>query len=232
MKILYLITARGGSKGIPGKNTKLLNGIPLIVYAINTARQLSEDELICVSTDDDAIISVVKETGLAVPFKRPAELATDTAGSDAVILHALRFYEAKNIPVDVIVLMQPTSPFRTATHIKEALKHYTGNEDLILGVKETKSNPYYILMEEDEHNFLHLSKKLSANIIRRQDAPKVYEINGAVYIINATSMKKYQSLSKFEKIKKYVMSEEDSLDIDTALDWKLAELILSENSTQ
>jgi CMP-N,N'-diacetyllegionaminic acid synthase len=232
MHILYLITARGGSKGIPGKNTKLLNGIPLIQYTVNEARKLSSDELICVSTDSDEIIEVVEKSGLRVPFKRPAELATDTAGSDAVILHALSYYESKKIPVDVVVLLQPTSPFRRATHIEEALKLYTGKEDMILGVKETKANPYYILMEEDELFFLKKSKQLPNNAVRRQDAPKVYEVNGAIYVINAASMRTKQSLSKFERVKKYLMTEEDSLDIDTPLDWKLAEVILSEKGSK
>lgn len=228
MNLLYLITARGGSKGIPGKNSKLLNGVPLLVYSINVARELAADEWICVSTDDDELISITKNTGLKVPFKRPAELATDTASSDQVILHALEHYENQNKPIDLIVLLQPTSPFRTAQHVKEALALFTGKEDLILGVKETKSNPYYLLVEEDGEGNLKKSKQLPANITRRQDAPKVYEINGAIYIINAASMKKQGSLSKFEKIKKYVMSDDDSLDIDTPLEWKFAELLLSE----
>ena len=230
MNLLYLITARGGSKGIPGKNGKMLHRLPLLLYSINVARELSSDEWVCLSTDDDNLIALAENAGLKVPFKRPAELASDTAGSDQVILHALDYYESQNKKVDAIVLLQPTSPFRTAQHVREALAMYSGEEDMILGVKETKSNPYYLLVEENEEGYLHKSKKLPAHITRRQDAPKVYEINGAIYIINAASMKLKQSLSKFEKIKKYVMSEEDSLDLDTPLDWKFAELILSEKN--
>ena len=230
MKILYLIPARGGSKGIPGKNIKLLNGIPLIVHTINVARELSTDEFICVSTDDPAIVAVVNSVGLSVPFIRPAELATDTASSNEVLLHALHYYETNQIYFDLLVLLQPTSPFRTSQQVKEAICLFTGQEDMIQSVKETKANPYSVLMEEDEQQYLHKSKKLPDAITRRQDAPVVYEANGAVYVINVSSLKKYQSLGKFEKVKKYLMQEESSLDIDTPLDWQFAEFLSKEKS--
>lgn len=227
MRILYLITARGGSKGIPGKNIKLLNGIPLIVHTINAAREVTSDEHICVSTDDKSIAEIVKSVGLHVPFMRPAELASDTAGSDGVILHALEFYEQAQKFYDLIVLLQPTSPFRTALQIQEAIACFTGEEDMIQSVKETKSNPYTVLMEEDENSFLHKSKKLPNSVTRRQDAPKVYEANGAIYVINVASLKKYGSLGKFEKVKKYLMPEQSSLDLDTTLDWEFAEFLIA-----
>lgn len=228
MKVLYLITARGGSKGIPGKNTKPLNGKPLIYYTLEVARQLSNDKLICVSTDSEEIANTVKQSGLEVPFIRPAHLATDTAGSDGVIEHALTFYESQNIHPDVLVLLQPTSPFRNAEHVKEALKLFTGNEDMVVAVKESKANPYFTLLEENTDGYLEKSKKLPQAITRRQDSPPVYEINGAIYIINVKAFKQLKSLAKFTKLKKYIMSQEASLDLDTLLDWKLAELILNE----
>lgn len=112
MEILYIIPARGGSKGIPRKNIKLLAGRPLICYSIDVARALTSDENICVSTDDNEIIRVVEEYGLKVPFKRPDYLATDTATTNDVLLHALEYYEAQGKQYDVIVLLQPTSPLR------------------------------------------------------------------------------------------------------------------------
>jgi len=111
--VLVVIPARGGSKGIPHKNIKPLGGKPLICYSIDVARQITSDENICVTTDDDEIIKVVEDYGLKVPFKRPAELATDNCGSNEVILHALKFFEDKGKKVDRIILLQPTSPFRT-----------------------------------------------------------------------------------------------------------------------
>lgn len=228
MKVLYLITARGGSKGIPGKNTKPLNGKPLINYTVEVARQLSDDKLICVSTDSEEIANTVEKTGLKVPFIRPAHLATDTAGSDGVIEHALTFYASKNIHPDVLVLLQPTSPFRKTEHVKEALQLFTGNEDMVVAVKESKANPYFTLLEENTEGYLEKSKKLPEAITRRQDSPPVYEMNGAVYVINVKSFNRLKSLSKFTKLKKYIMSQEASIDLDTPLDWKLAELIFTQ----
>jgi len=119
MNILYLIPARGGSKGIPHKNIKSLAGKPLIYYSIDVARELTTDDNICVSTDDNEIIKVVENYGLKVPFKRPDELATDNATTNDVILHAINFYESIGKQYDIIVLLQPTSPLRKSQHVKE-----------------------------------------------------------------------------------------------------------------
>ncbi|MDD2798226.1 MAG: acylneuraminate cytidylyltransferase family protein [Bacteroidales bacterium] len=224
-KTLYLIPARGGSKGIPHKNIKPLNGKPLILYSVEVARQLADDADICVSTDDDAIIKVVEESGLKVPFKRPEALATDTSGSYEVILHALDFYTQKGIKYDVVVLLQPTSPFRTAQHVIEAISLYDDSIDMVVSVCEAAANPYYTLFEENENGFLDKSKK--GNFNRRQDCPKVYEYNGAIYVISVKSLRE-KSLSEFVKIRKYEMPRELSIDLDTPLDWKMAELIFRE----
>ena len=120
MKILVIIPARGGSKGITHKNIKPLNGKPLIHYTIDEAREIVSDEDICVSTDDPEIIKCVEDYGLKVPFVRPKELATDTAGTYEVLLHALNFYEKQGRHYDVVLLLQNTSPFRKADQIKEA----------------------------------------------------------------------------------------------------------------
>jgi N-acylneuraminate cytidylyltransferase len=224
---LYLIPARGGSKGIPHKNIKPLNGKSLILYSVEVARQLAEDADICVTTDDDSIIRVVEEAGLKVPFKRPAELATDTSGSYEVILHALDFYVQKGIEFDVVVLMQPTSPFRTAQHVKEAMALYDDSLDMVVSVSESAANPYYSLFEENENGFLDKSKK--GSFTRRQDCPKVYEFNGAIYVMNVKSLRE-TSISKFTKIKKYEMPRELSIDLDTPLDWMFAEFLMNKNS--
>ena len=226
MRYLVVIPARGGSKGIPRKNIKPFDGKPLIYYTIDTARAVCYDEDICVSTDDAEIISVVEEYGLKVPFVRPAELATDTAGTYEVLLHALDFYEKKGNHYDALVLLQNTSPFRTAEHLKEALKLYTPDVDMVVSVKECAANPYYCVFEENSEGFLHVSKG-DGTIYRRQDAPKVYEYNGAIYIINPESLKK-QHMHQFKKRVKYVMDEMSSFDLDTMTDWKIAEMIKKE----
>lgn len=227
-KYLIIIPARGGSKGIPGKNIKPLNGKPLIYYTIDAARSVVDDSHICVSTDDDHIISVVEQYGLKVPFKRPLNLATDKANTYDVLLHALHFYEEKGEHFDAIILLQPTSPFRTGKHVNEALTLYSKEIDMVVSVKETDANPYYVCFEEDPNGMLQISKG-DGHYTRRQDCPPVYEYNGAIYIINPDSLKE-KPLNKFAKRKKYIMDREHSLDLDTMLDWKVAELVINEIS--
>lgn len=225
MNILVIIPARGGSKGIPGKNIKLLGGKPLICYAIDVARALVDDAHICVSTDDDQIIQVVEQYGLSVPFVRPAELSTDTAGSYGVLLHALNFYESKGEHFDAVVLLQVTSPFRTDNHVREALNLYNKDLDMVVSVKESDSNPYYLCFEENTEGMLHISKG-DGCYTRRQDCPPVYEYNGAIYVINPESMKA-MPLNKFKKRVKYVMDREHSIDLDTMMDWMIAEYMIA-----
>ncbi len=175
---LIIIPARGGSKGLPGKNIKPLNGKPLIHYTIEAALEVSSKENICVSTDDAEIIRVAEQTGLKVPFVRPADLSTDTAGTWKVVRHAIDWYKKQGKNYNTIILLQPTSPFRTGKHIKEAYELMSENTDMVVSVTETKSNPYFTLFEEDENGFIHQSKK--ANFTRRQECPKIYELNGVL----------------------------------------------------
>ena len=226
MKILVIIPARGGSKGIPHKNIKPLNGKPLMHYTIDVARQIVSDEDICVSTDDQEIIKCVEDYGLDVPFVRPAELASDTAGTYEVLLHALDYYEKQGKNYDVVLLLQNTSPFRTANQVKEALKLYRSDIDMVVSVKECPANPYYNVFEEDQQGFLHVSKG-DGTIFRRQDAPKVFEYNGAIYIMNATTLKTTH-MHKMQKRVKYVMDDYSSFDLDTMWDWQMAEALIKE----
>lgn len=218
--MLVVIPARGGSKGLPGKNIKLLGGKPLIQHTIDAAKSVFSDAEIIVSTDSEEIRQTVIDYGLKVPFLRPIELATDAAGTYEVLLHAIDFTESRGIYNDILVLLQPTSPFRNAQHIEEALALYTNELDMVVSVKETKSNPYYVLKEENDLGFLVSSKK--GSFTRRQDCPKVWEFNGAIYVINIQSLK-IKSIGDLTKIRKYVMSEVDSVDVDSYLDFNICE---------
>lgn len=223
--VLIIIPARGGSKGIPRKNIKSLNGKPLIYYAIDTARAITTDDNICVSTDDVEIKSVVENYGLEVPFLRPQELSTDTAGTYEVLLHALDYYEKQGKHYDIVLLLQTTSPFRTAEQVKEALAIYDkSNADMVVSVKECPANPYYNVFEEDAEGYLHVCKG-NGNIFRRQDAPKVYEYNGAIYIMDAEKLKNTH-MHRIQKRVKYIMDTQSSFDLDTMQDWEMAEMIL------
>lgn len=219
---LVVIPARGGSKGVPGKNIKELNGKPLISYSIEVAREIFPDNQICVTTDNEEIINMVEKNGLKVPFIRPPELATDHIGSHEVLLHAIHFYESKGESVETVILLQPTSPFRTSKQVRMALSKYTSEVDAVVSVKETSSNPYYVLFEESSLGFLEQSKK--STYTRRQDCPKVWELNGAIYIMDAVKLKD-KKLSSFDRIIKFEMDELSSIDIDSKLDWEFAEFI-------
>lgn len=227
MKILYVIPARGGSKGIPHKNIKPLNGKPLIYYSIDVARQLTTDDNICVSTDDEKIIEVVENYGLKVPFKRPDNIATDTSSTNDVLLHAIDFYESRKVFYDVLILLQPTSPLRNPTHIKEALKLYTNDIDMVVSVKESHAST--VLCAENDDGFLELCFNKTAQ--RRQDMPSFYEYNGAVYIINIKRLKD-KGLGGFIKNKKYIMDEFSSIDIDLPFDWIIVESILKNQNSK
>lgn len=223
MKTLFVITARGGSKGIPGKNIKPLGGKPLLHYAIAQARAWAADDDICLSTDDIAIAESAMRVGLNIPFMRPDALSTDTAGSYEVLLHALNHYEQTGRQYDALVLLQPTSPFRTAKQIGEAMQLFSPDVNMVVSVTNSKANPYYNLFEEDAQGFLHRSKP--GNYVRRQDAPPVYEYNGAIYVINTASLKALP-IAAFERVRKYEMDAVSSLDLDTPLDWEFAEFLL------
>jgi CMP-N,N'-diacetyllegionaminic acid synthase len=226
MKILYLITARGGSKGLPGKNIKLLGGKPLLCYSIDMARQLTTDNNICLSTDNDEIANTATAYGLQVPFTRPGQLSSDTAGSREVILHALEHYRQKGITYDLVVLLQPTSPFRSKYDLQQMIAMYEPSLDMVVSVKIPHHNPYFSLFEENEAGFLELSKVNRAE--RRQDAPQVYAYNGSVYCINPASLNS-KKLNEFRRVKKYIMDDVRSVDIDTQFDWYVAEMILEKS---
>lgn len=222
-EVLFLITARGGSKGVPGKNIKLLNGKPLLYYTIDAARQITSDRNICLSSDSEEIIRAANNYGLEVPFVRPDELATDKAGSYDVLLHAVEYYRSIGRNYKTLVLLQPTSPFRNGQHIAEALALYFDEIDMVVSVRESDENPYYSLFEEGSDGYLVKVKQTEFRT--RQECPAVYCYNGAIYVINMESLLEHP-LSSFKKIKKYIMSKTVSIDIDTMLDWYWAEFLI------
>jgi N-acylneuraminate cytidylyltransferase len=225
MKILYLIPARAGSKGLPGKNIKLLGGKPLIVHTIDFVLQnIKPEDGLCISTNDDNVLTIVSNLGIHVPFKRPEELSSDTANSYEVIIHALKHYESNNRFFDFVMLLQPTSPFRIQQDFDNVIQSYTDEIEMVVTVKKAKENPYFTLFEENESGFLDKSKK--GNFQRRQDCPDVYAFNGSMYLMKISALKE-KKIIEFKKIKKVIMPEERSIDIDTMADWVLAEFYLN-----
>ena len=180
---------------------------------------------ICVSTDDSDIIECVKAINLDVPFVRPERLASDTATTNDVIVHALNFYADKGINYDNVVLLQPTSPLRTAAQVKEAISLYSDKIDMVVSVKESAAS--VVLFKENTDGYLEHAFDVKSGV-RRQDALKLYEYNGAIYVMNSQSILN-KGMSGFTKIVKYTMPEINSIDIDNMLDWKLCEFIISQN---
>lgn len=219
MRTLYLITARGGSKGIPGKNIKLLAGKPLIHYSIEYARLFADDKDICLSTDSEEISIVAAQIGYKTPFTRPTHLAEDNAGSYEVIVHAVNYYKELGINYDNLVLLQPTSPLRLKKHLEEAMVLYTSDTDMVVSVTETQLYHYY----EEKDGLLQPFGQVYQ---RRQDAPLLYKHNGSIYIIKTESLLKHKEFNHFACVRKYVMEDDYSLDIDTFADWNRIEYLL------
>ena len=229
MKPLFLIPARGGSKGVPGKNIRNLGDLPLIAYSIRDALAVANDPVdVVVSTDSEEIAEVARSHGASVPFIRPAELATDTAGSREVMLHAVDFMNRNGINYDTIVLLQPTSPFRERGDIMKAIEIFDASRpDMVVSVKAAQTNPYYNAYECDETGALRISKG-DGTITRRQDAPPVWEFDGSIYVIDVDALLKYQSLGRMQRILPLPNSARHNIDIDTEFDFLIAEALLSQ----
>ncbi len=203
----------------------MLGGKPLVAHTIEFAQKVkTDDDVICVSTNDDTVIEVAKSYGLDVPFKRPEELASDTAGSYDVILHALNFFEAKGRFFDAVLLLQPTSPFRMVEDFEKLKEQFIDDCDMVVSVKKAKENPYFTIFEENAEGYLQKSK--DGIFASRQECPPAYTYNGALYLIRVSSLKKTH-IYALKHIKKMVMPDERSIDIDTMQDWILCEYYLS-----
>jgi N-acylneuraminate cytidylyltransferase/CMP-N,N'-diacetyllegionaminic acid synthase len=222
LKTFALIPARGGSKGIPRKNVKLIAGKPLIVWTIEAALRSSMLDAVVVSTDDAEIAEVARRAGAQVPFMRPAELAQDqTPGLDPV-LHAL-----DQLPqYDSVLLLQPTSPLRTTEDIDACLQLAIERQaPSVVSVTEAETHPYWTYRVNEGRALERMID--AAPVARRQDLPEVVAINGALYFADASWLRRSHSLVSAETLA-YVMTRERSVDLDTPLDWKLAELLLKE----
>ena len=230
-KILAVITARGGSKGIPQKNIKMLLGKPLIAYTIKVALQSKTLNRTIVSTNDETIAHISKQYGAEVPFLRPQHLATDTATSLSVLQHAVRYLEEKeDYLADIIVCLQPTSPLRSAEDIDQAVNLcLSTGSDSVVSLCQAEHHPYwmkkvvagriYPLMEVDDEKYQ-----------RRQDLPPVYQLNGAIRVIKRNILLEEERMAGDNTLA-YIMPQERSIDIDTPIDFKIAELILRGEST-
>ena len=230
-KVLCTICARGGSKGVKNKNIKPINGKPLIAYTIEQAKESGLFEHIVISTDSDDIANTAKEYGAELFFKRSAEMASDTAGKLDVIKDAFRrseaYYDEK---FDYLVDLDATAPLREVEDIVKSFEQFLhdDNDNLITAMPSRRS-PYFNLVEVDKDGKVILSKKLDSSVLRRQDAPKSYDMNASIYIWKRDVILNENSIF-LEKTGLFVMPEERSIDIDNELDYKFVEFIMKDKN--
>ncbi|TVZ25594.1 N-acylneuraminate cytidylyltransferase/CMP-N,N'-diacetyllegionaminic acid synthase [Gillisia sp. Hel_I_86] len=227
MKVLGIIPARGGSKGIPKKNIKLLGGIPLLEYTAKSALASKLLSRVILSSNDNEIIEVAKKIGLDVPFIRPENLSQDDTPSLSAIKHALAFFEAKNEKFDAICLLQVTTPFREEGLIDKSIQKFESeNLECLISVREvpTDFNPHWIF-EADANNHLKIATGEDKIISRRQDLPKAFHRDGAIYITKTDVILNQDSL--YGNSIGYIESKNNFyVNIDTQKDWNLAEDII------
>ncbi len=225
-KILALIPARGGSKGLPRKNALDFCGRPLIAWTIDAALKSRYVDAVAVSTDNDEISAVSRSAGASVPFKRPAKLATDRASSMDVVLHAMRYFEEQGNDFDILALLQPTSPLRKTRHLDAALEFFNRKKArAVLSVTEAEHPPAWMNQLPPDlcmKNFVqHADRKKN-----RQVLGKYYRLNGAIYIADWNFLKKSEDWFS-PKTFAYVMDRVSSTDIDTLEDFQFAEYLRS-----
>lgn len=221
MRILALIPARGGSKRLPGKNIRMLGDKPLIVWSIDAAKGIPEICDILVSTDSSEIAEICKESGVLVPWLRPAELATDTASSVDVALHALDWYEANHGTVDGLLLLQPTSPFRTKENICTGIALFAKHEhSSVVGVSPTHTHPMWTL--KIENGYLVPFMPEARLQTRSQDLPPAVVVNGAFYLLSPMEIRNKRTFVTEKTIPLLISVSKETIDIDNEQDFKIA----------
>lgn len=232
-KILAIIPARANSKRLPNKNKKILGTKPLIAWTIEAANNSSFIDEVIVSTDSNDIIDIAKEFGAKVPFKRPSELALDNTKSIDVVSHAIEFYKKeKDMFFDYVILLQPTSPFRNNIHIDDSIELlFSKNADCVISVCKAEHSPVWsntLLSNASLEGFLD-EKYINS---RSQDFDDYYRLNGAIYICDTKRLEEENTFFIKNNIYAYKMSNEDSVDIDTKLDFLMAKVVLENNKIE
>lgn len=227
MGTLIIIPARAGSKGLPGKNTRYFFDKPLIAHTIEFALSIkNSDDIICVTSNDNKVIEIANQYKSVRVISRPNELSLDSTGMNDVLCHAINFFNEISENLELTLLLQPTTPYRIKEDYIGIVKLFDDNIDMVVSVKESKGNPYFNLFEDNNNGYLVKCK--SGDYNSRQLAPKVYEYNGSMYLINTKKML-INGLHGLNTIKKFIMPFERSIDIDDENDWMIAELIYKKN---
>ena len=224
MKILALVIARGGSVRLPGKNLRPLGGKPLINWSIEIVQDIPEIIEILVSTDDESIAEISRKAGALVPWLRPQELATNEASSVDVALHAINWYEKEKGTVDGLLLLQPTSPFRSRDTVLNGISLFKKIGMLpVVGVSQTNAHPLWSFKIEQGELLSFVDN--SGILKRSQDLPPAYIINGNFYLISPDDLRRNKSFFGARTIPLIAESEQEALDIDSEMDFTFAEFI-------
>lgn len=224
-KVLALIPARGGSKGLPGKNIRAAAGRPLLAWSVEAARGSRSVDRLALSSDDEAIMAAARVCGCEVPFVRPATLASDTATTIDVVMHALDALPG----YDVIVLLQPTSPLRNAADIDAACDRLASSgAPACVSVTPVDQSPYWMYRLADNQGLVPVIEA-PPGLDRRQDLPVVYTLNGAVYVADIAWLRQSRTFVTRETVA-HVMPAERSIDIDTIADFHAFEKSITENT--
>jgi len=227
--ILATICCRGGSKGVPNKNLRLMHGIPLIGHTIAQAQQSDLIQDLIISTDSQQIADTAREFGAKVPFFRPDDLASDAASKWPVFIHALEFYEKEyGVEVEYLVDLDVTVPLKTPQDIDGAIQLALDNPstEVVITGYEPERNPYFNMMEVREDGLAEIVKKSEKPIVRRQDAPDVYSLSPAAFVIKKSALYNYPHWSK-APCRIFPIPRERAIDIDSLLDFELVEFLMS-----
>ena len=226
LRVVCVIPARAGSKGVPGKNTRLLAGKPLIAYSIEHALKSRYIDRVIVSTDSDTIASVARQAGAEVPFLRPDVLASDTAGTIDVLVHAAEWLESDGYAFDLLVLLHATTPLRESDDVDACIDLIVSeNADSVFTVTYAYRNPYFNMVELDDRGVPHLVRE--GLFSGRQQAPTVYDMNASVYVWWRDTLIDGRKVI-LPNSRVYVMPRDRSIDIDEELDFRIAEMLLGD----
>ena len=224
MKILALITARGGSKRIPNKNIKNLCGKPLIEWSLSTLKGIDNICDILVSTDNESIAELSSKAGAMVPWLRPKHLAEDSSSSVDVSIHALTWYQKHHGDIDGLLLIQPTSPFRTKETILKGIELFKNNDTKsVISFSPARDHPFWCFEQSDGLMKKYINS--GDQHLRSQDLPPAYVTNGAFYLIAPKNLIRNKSFYKGDIVPLIMKNEIESIDIDTQWDWEIAELL-------
>ena len=233
MRIIAFIFARGGSKGLPDKNIKMLNGKPLIAWSIEHAKSVKRVDRVIVSTDSEKIARIAREYGAEVPFMRPADLATDNSPEWLSWQHGLKYLENTDgcLP-DLMLSIPTTAPLRNVNDIDKVIDEYKKSDtDIVIVVTESHRNPFFNIVKEGVDGYINLLGSGDEVISRRQDCPKTYDITTIAYAAKPSFVLNKKSI--FEgRVRQVIVPKERSIDIDTLLDFEIAEYMIKKNESK